>query len=92
MIEVEIPHSHSPAEAAQRVRAAAERLDVLPVDQEELGSHGGTMRKDTPLGSVVARWTAHEAHVTVTILQKPAFLPESTVRRLLLEGLAQALA
>lgn len=92
MIQVEIPHAHTAEDAADKVRAAAERLDVQPVDQESAGPRGGAMRKDTPLGSVVARWEAHEEKVVVEVVEKPAFLPEGTVRRLLEDGLKDALA
>lgn len=91
MIEVEIQHSHTPDAAADRIRAAADRLDVQPIDHEAAGPHGGAMRKDTPLGSVVAHWEAFELRVVVRVVEKPAFLPEGTVRRLLEDGLKDAL-
>ena len=92
MIEVELPHSHTPAEAASRIRAAAARMDVVSIDHAAAGPNGGAMRKDTPLGSVVAHWEAKAQCVLVQVVEKPAFLPEGTVRRLLEEGLTEALA
>ena len=91
MIEVQISHEHTPSEAADRIRRAAERMDVQPVDQSSMGPFGGAMRKDTPLGSVVAHWEARESILVVQVVEKPAFLPEGTVRRLLEEGLKDAL-
>ncbi|MFT5288204.1 MAG: hypothetical protein ACI8QS_000044 [Planctomycetota bacterium] len=92
MIEIEIAHSHGADEASNRVRAAAERLDVQAVDPSATAGHSGAMRKDTPLGSVVAEWVATASSVTVTVTKKPGFVPEGTIRRMLEDGLKEALA
>ena len=90
-MEIRVSHTLERSQAAARIREAARKLDVMPAEDGDEGEFGGTMAKDTPLGSVQASWEAFEAEVVVHIVRKPAFLPEGTVRRLLEDGLRDAL-
>lgn len=91
-MEIRVSHALVRAAAAERIRAAAEKLDVRPEELSQETEFAGRLHKDTPLGSVRASWQALEREVVVTIEERPAFLPEGTVRRLLEDGLRQALA
>jgi hypothetical protein len=86
-MEVVVAHELTPETVAERVRVAAERADVL-VEARELG---GSVAKDTPLGSVRATYTVRTGDVLVVVEQRPAWLPEDTVRRMIEEGLRSAL-
>ena len=99
-MEVRMPHQLEPAEVARRIRAAAERLELEPAD-DGLGSPAGkaggdalrgTFTKASPLGAVTASWSVTADEVVVEVLKKPAFLPASTVARLLEDGLKDTLA
>lgn len=84
-----VAHTLGAAGAAQRLRdvAAAEQLE-LECDADGLS---GRVAKALPLGPVSARWVARESEVEVTVLEKPAFLPEGLVLRALEDGLRKVL-
>ena len=93
-MEIRVPHSLQPDEAAARVRAAAERYDLVVPDEppSSASEPGGVLVKETPLGSVRARWVAQANEFVVTVEDRPAFLPEGTVRRALEDGLREMLS
>ena len=88
-MEVRIEHALEPDAIVERLAAAVREHDI------ELTAEGdgraGQLEKATPLGTVRASYEIGADVVVVTVLQKPAFLPEGTVRRLLEENLAEAL-
>lgn len=88
-MDVRVDHALGQAAASERVRAAAERLEL----ELELGpgEHEGQLRKLMPLGPVESRFEVHEDHVLVTITKKPAFLPDGMIQRALEEGLRDEL-
>ena len=91
-MEIRVPHTLDRATAAQRIRAAIDRMDMAPTaDDAQGGEFGGACSKDTPLGSVEARWEAAEGEVIVTVTRKPAWLSEGAVRKPLESGLQDAL-
>lgn len=89
-METRVNHRLEPAEAARRLREEAQKHEIR-AEGDEGGLHG-VFTKDTPLGSVRARWEARPGEVVVVIESKPAFLPASTVARALEEGLQKLLA
>jgi len=89
-MQIRMPHSLEPEEVGRRVRAAAERHDVAAGADES--DCAGELLKKTPLGAVRASWRADATEVVVDVRERPAFLPEGTVRRLLEEALSSALA
>jgi len=89
-MEIRVQHTLQPDEAAARVQAAAARYDLV-VEDTTAGS-GGVLVKETPLGSVRARWEVVASELVVTVEERPAFLPEGTVRRALEDGLREMLA
>ena len=88
-MEIRVPHGMDAARAAARVQEAAAQHDLkVPTDGGPASDpHAGTLVKETPLGSVRARWQALEDELVVTVEDRPAFLPEGTVRRALEDGL-----
>jgi len=91
-MEVRIDHDLEPAEAARRLRRAAQELDLEEATDEPQGDLHGAFRKTTPMGAVKASWKAEAGSVEVRVLDKPAFLPGGMVKNMLEEGLAKALA
>ena len=91
-MEVRIDHELEPAEAARRLRRAAQELNLDEVADEPQGDLHGAFCKATPMGAVKAGWKVEAGHVEVRVLDKPAFLPEGMVKGMLEEGLAKALA
>lgn len=94
MVEIRMPHTLERASAAERIRAAAAKLELSTPDAAGSASteFSGQLSKETPFGPVLASWEALEVEVVVRIEQKPAFLPQSTITRLLEDGLRDALA
>ncbi len=90
-MEVRVSHGLGTAEATRRLRDAAREMDVRIEEDAGEGATTGTLIKESPLGAVRARWEVQEEAVAVRIEKKPAFLPESTIRRLLEEGLEKVL-
>ena len=88
-MEIRVAHGLSREEAARRMRDAARNIEARTEDDE--GGLGGSLVKDTPLGSITARWEAAESEVVVTIVSKPKWLPDKTVRAPLESGLREAL-
>lgn len=90
-MEIRVTHDLGRERAAQRIRAAAERLEIAPASAERESAYGGVLVKETPMGAVTASWEAGESDVCVRVEKKPAFLPGGTVKRVLEEGLREAL-
>jgi hypothetical protein len=88
-VEIRVIHGLGADEALRRLRAEALRHE-LELALEEDG-RSGRMQRATPLGAVHASWRVLDQEVVVRIERKPAFLPDSTVRRFLEEGLRGAL-
>ena len=84
-------HALEPEDAAARVRAAADRIEARHETSSDDGL-GGTMSKDTPFGALRAEWRVSAGEIVVTIAKRPAFLPEGAVRRMLTDGLGEALS
>jgi len=92
-MEIRVPHTLPADEAAARVRKAAERFDLfVPDGGAAVTGTAGVLVKETHLGSVRARWEVLADELVVTVEERPAFLPEGTVRRALEDGLRQMLA
>ena len=86
-MEIRIPHGSNPDQAAERVRQAAADHDLVVPAEAASDAHSGTLVKETPLGSVRARWQVLDQELVVVVEDRPAFLPEGTVRRALEDGL-----
>jgi hypothetical protein len=93
-MEFRVAHGLDVRVAAERVRAAIRRLDLAPSAEEAAGESelGGRATKDTPLGSVRARWSSEAGAILVRVEEKPPFLSDETVRRLISERLESELA
>jgi len=90
-MEVRISHSLPTAELARRIQHAATRHDV----EFTPGPDGlrGTLAKNAGfLGSVRADYGIETNALVVTVRDRPAFLPEATLRRMLEEELGKLVA
>lgn len=92
-MELRIPHGLTPAEAARRVRGAAQRFDLrVPEGSADApDALEGELEKATALGVVRARWRSEAGALVVAVVDKPAFLPADMVQRKLQEGLQELL-
>jgi hypothetical protein len=92
-MEIRIPHGLTPAEAARRVREAAQRFDLRVPEgsAEEPDALQGEVEKSTPFGPVRARWRSEAGALVVSVTDRPAFLPADMVQRKLQEGLRELL-
>lgn len=84
-MNLRIDHSLEPADAAERLRVAALRLG-LEFEPEPCGRRG-KVAQSTPLGAVRAEYRLVEGAVEIEVTQKPAFLPDSAVKRAIEDGL-----
>ena len=91
-MEIRVSHGLSPEEAAARVQAAAARYDLAVEEAPGDSGAAGVLVKETPLGSVRARWEIVASEIVVVVEERPAFLPEGTVRRALEGGLREMFA
>jgi hypothetical protein len=91
-MEVRVAHELGQSEAVRRLREAARELDAQIEDGGDGSETSGLLVKSTPLGSVQARWEVHPDEVRVQVEKKPAFLPASTIQRMLEEGLEKILS
>lgn len=85
-----MPCALAPEETARRVREAARRHELRATAGAE-DALEGELEKPTPFGPVRARWRAEPGALVVTVVARPAFLPETTVRRALENGLRELL-
>ena len=81
-MEVRVPHTLSSEEVARRITAAADKHDV-EFTPDATGLRG-TLAKDAGfLGAVRANYAIEKHALVVVVDQRPAFLPEATLRRML---------
>lgn len=91
-MEIRVPHQLTPEAVAERVRGASRRHGLAVPEGSAALPLSGEVEKETPLGTVRAHWRAEPDALIVTVLEKPAFLPDGTVRHALEDGLREALA
>ena len=89
-MEIRVSHSLPAEEAVERLSATAARQEI-EFTRDPAGL-AGTMSRATGLGTVRASWQLSDTTLVVVVEQRPAFLPEETVRRVLEQGLRDALA
>jgi hypothetical protein len=90
-MEIRVAHALAREELARRIRAAAERHDVEVSPGAD--EHSGTLAKDAGfLGSVRAEYSIETLALVVVVRDRPAFLPEATLRRVLEAELAKLVA
>jgi hypothetical protein len=80
-MEIRVPHQLAPEELARRIAAAADRheLEFVP----DASGASGTLAKDAGfLGTVRARYSLEKDALLVVVSERPAFLPEATLRRM----------
>ncbi len=90
-MEVRVPHQLAAQEIVRRIRGAAERHDVefTPGADETRG----VLAKDAGfLGTVRAEYTIEADALVVIVRDRPAFLPEGTLRRMLEQELSKLVA
>ena len=90
-MEVRVRHVLSAQELVRRIRAAAERHDVefIPGADETRG----VLAKDAGfLGNVRAEYTIEPDALVVIVSERPSFLPEETLRRMLEDELSKLVA
>ncbi|HTF89144.1 MAG TPA: hypothetical protein VK843_12095 [Planctomycetota bacterium] len=90
-MEVRVPHALSPEEVARRISTAALRHDVELVP--DASGVRGSLSKDAGfLGSVRAQYAIEPGALVVQVSERPAFLPEGTLRRMLEDELHKLVA
>lgn len=90
-MEIRVPHQLAPDEVARRIATAADRHDVEFVPDASGAS--GTLSKDAGfLGTVRARYSIEPGELVVVVSERPAFLPEGTLRRMIEDELRKLLA
>jgi len=81
-MEVRVSHTLSPEEMTGRIANAARHHDVEFTP--DANGTGGTLAKDAGfLGSVRAQYSLEAGVLVVRVSERPAFLPEATLRRML---------
>jgi hypothetical protein len=90
-MEIRIAHALAPVELSRRILAAAERHDVeLTPGVDPLR---GQLSKDAGfLGRVRAEYSIEAEVLVVVVRDRPGFLPEATLRRMLETELAKLVA
>jgi hypothetical protein len=81
-MEIKIAHKLTSDELTRRLAAAANHhgIDFTP----DSSGMAGTLAKDTGfLGTVRARYSIEHEQLSVLVSEKPAFLPEEMLRRML---------
>jgi len=87
-MEVRIGHALEPAEVRRRLEQLAGRHGVT---LSYAGDLSGEIIKKTFVGTVRARYRIEDVHLRVELMQRPAGIPEGTLRRLLEDELGRAL-
>jgi hypothetical protein len=87
---VRIEHRLAPEEVQRRVAALARKHSLGHT--EEPGGRSGKLVKETPFGPVEGRYQVEAGALVLEITARPAFLPESLLRRQLEEKLAAELS
>ncbi len=90
-MEVRVAHQLAVQEVARRIRGAAERHDVefTPGADE---TRGVLSKNAGFLGTVRAEYTIEADALVVIVRDRPAFLPEGTLRRMLEQELNKLVA
>ncbi len=90
-MEVRVAHKLSALEIVRRIRVAAERHDVefTPGADE---TRGVLSKNAGFLGTVRAEYAIEADALVVNVRDKPAFIPEGTLRRMLEEELGKLVA
>lgn len=90
-MEIRVPHTLSSQELARRIAAAADRHEVEFTPNAD--GKGGVLSKDAGfLGTVRAQYSIEAQALVVLVSEKPAFLPEATLRRMLEDELKKLVA
>ncbi|MBK8180130.1 MAG: hypothetical protein IPK67_14845 [Planctomycetes bacterium] len=90
-MEIRIAHGLATEELSRRIRAAAERHEVEFFPGAD--PLRGTLTKDAGfLGSVRAEYAIEAKELVVVIRDRPGFLPEGTLRRILSDELSKLVA
>lgn len=89
-MEIRVGHELGREPALERLRRAAEKLGLEL--EAEPGAFDGLVRRTLPFGVIESSFAVSEQEVRVTLLRKPAVIPEGAVRRLVEDGLRQELA
>lgn len=89
MTEVRVEHALEPAEVLARLEGLARSEDVTITTS---GANRGSLTKATAFGQVGGEYEIEPAALVVRVVNRPAFLPEGMVQRLLEENLRQLLA
>lgn len=89
MTTVEIAHELTLEQARQRLEEVARKHDVR-LTPDAGGLQGSVERPAGFLGTVRGRYQIEAARILLTITEAPAFLPASTLRRMLEEELGPA--
>lgn len=90
-MEIRVVHALSTDELARRIRAEADRHDVGLTEREE-GRRGELVKDAGFLGTVRAEYAIEVRELVVVVRERPAFLPEGSLRRTLEEALAKLVA
>lgn len=88
--EISIPHQLGRPGALERLRVLAREHQIELAFAPDGAS--GVATKATPLGTARAGFVVGERAITVQVLERPAFMPESMVLRGLGERLERAFA
>ena len=81
-MEIRLPHTLAPELVQARLEALASRHDVTL--EPDLDARSGTLEKTASfLGRVRARYEILPEELLVTVTDRPALLPEGTLRRAL---------
>ncbi len=90
-MEVRVTHTLSPEEVTRRIAAAADKHDVEFTPNAN--GTGGVLSKDAGfLGTVRAQYSIEPQALVVLVSEKPAFLPEGTLRRMIEDELEKLVA
>lgn len=90
-MEIRIRHALSQEEVARRIRAAAELHDLELAPGAD-ATHGAISKNAGFLGAVRAEYAIEPDALVVSVRERPAFLPEGTLRRTLEEELTRLVA
>lgn len=85
-------HAHSLGRDEARRRLLEESVrQGVEVELDPTDPYSGEVSAASPLGKVRARFQIREADLEVSLVKKPAFVPESLVQGALVDGLTELL-
>jgi hypothetical protein len=90
-MEIRVPHALESAELAARLAAAAQLHDVELIAAAD-GKSGTVTKNAGLLGAVRAQYSIEAAELVVLVTDRPSFVPEPSLRRVIEDELAQLVA